>query len=164
MDGIPFARPWIGKEEEEAALRVLRSGWLTTGKEALAFEKEFSAFLNGGAAAEGPVRALAVNSATSGLHLALEALGIGPGDAVFLPSYTFTATAEVVRYLGAEAVFVDLAPDSYNIDGAGLELALSGGLARKTRPRAIIPVHFGGFPCDMEALNALAHRRGLAVV
>jgi dTDP-4-amino-4,6-dideoxygalactose transaminase len=160
---IPFARPFIGKEEEEAVLRVLRSGWLTTGGEALAFEKEFAAFLGGG------IHALTVNSATSGLHLALEALGIGPGDAVFLPSYTFTSTAEVVRYLGAEAVFVDIAPDSYNIDGPSLERALAAhsaaaNTAGALRPRAVMPVHIGGLPCDMEAIIAIARRHGLAVV
>ncbi|MDR2209994.1 MAG: DegT/DnrJ/EryC1/StrS aminotransferase family protein [Spirochaetaceae bacterium] len=165
METIPFARPWTGKEEEEAVLRVLRSGWLTTGREALAFEAEFSAFLMERAAPGEPeIQALAVNSATSGLHLALEALGIGPGDAVFLPSYTFTATAEVVRYLGAEAVFVDLEGDSYNIGPAGLEQALSRALGPGIRPRAVIPVHFGGLPCDMGAIKDLARRYGLAVV
>ncbi|MDR2663423.1 MAG: DegT/DnrJ/EryC1/StrS aminotransferase family protein [Treponema sp.] len=163
-DPIPFARPFIGKEEEEAALRVLRSGWLTTGREALAFEAEFAAFLSAGP--EPSLRCLAVNSATSGLHLALEALGVGPGDAVFLPSYTFTATAEVVRYLGAEAVFVDLAPDSYNINGAALEEALAGmrGSGKTLRPKAVIPVHIGGLPCDMEEICRIARRYNLAVV
>ncbi|MDR1596708.1 MAG: DegT/DnrJ/EryC1/StrS family aminotransferase, partial [Treponema sp.] len=121
---IPFARPFIGKEEEEAVLRVLRSGWLTTGQETLAFEREFSEFLqnptdpfqspgqpaseitlssinNHNIVSKSPekeaLRCLAVNSATSGLHLALEACGAGPGDTVLVPSYTFTSTAEVVR-------------------------------------------------------------------
>ncbi|MDR0599868.1 MAG: DegT/DnrJ/EryC1/StrS family aminotransferase [Treponema sp.] len=180
---IPFHRPFNGEAEEAAALRVLRSGWLTTGKEALAFEEEFAAFLEEPRNAAGPaekerppprnppaaLRCLAVNSATSGLHLALEALGVGPGDAVFLPAYTFTATAEVVRYLGAEAVFVDLAPDSFNIDGPALEGAITG-LAKRAgggpewRPRAVIPVHFGGLPLDMGAILAAARRHGLGVV
>jgi dTDP-4-amino-4,6-dideoxygalactose transaminase len=163
-DPIPFARPFTGKEEEEAVLRVLRSGWLTTGEEALAFEAEFAAFLSAGP--EPSLRCLAVNSATSGLHLALEALGVEPGDAVFLPSYTFTATAEVVRYLGAEVVFVDIAPDSYNINGAALEEALAGmrGSGKTLRPKAVIPVHIGGLPCDMEEICAIARRYDLAVV
>ncbi|MDR1058907.1 MAG: DegT/DnrJ/EryC1/StrS family aminotransferase, partial [Treponema sp.] len=95
MDSIPFARPFIGAEEEEAVLRVLRSGWLTTGKEALAFEKEFAEFLEPGPPEPGKegLRCLAVNSATSGLHLALAACGIGRGDLVLVPSYTFTSTA-----------------------------------------------------------------------
>ena len=171
---IPFAKPYIGPEEEAAVLRVLRSGWLTTGKEALAFEEEFRRFLTGDGPAEngaaGTPRTealfcLAVNSATSGLHLALEAAGIGPGHAVFLPSYTFTATAEVVRYLGAEAVFVDIAPDSYNMDPKALEVAVSATAdAGALKPRAVIPVHFGGLPCDMEAIGAVAQRHGMAVI
>jgi len=185
MEEIPFHRPFIGKEEEEAVLRVLRSGWLTTGKEALAFEEEFRDFLvkdnqpSGGTASgppDGSLFCLAVNSATSGLHLALEALGVGPGDAVFLPSYTFTATAEVVRYLGAEAVFVDIAPDSYNMDGKALEEAVlrlnhtgvaAGGIkdeVNSTGPKAVIAVHVGGLPCDMEAVNGIARKYGLSVV
>jgi dTDP-4-amino-4,6-dideoxygalactose transaminase len=191
MNEIPFARPFIGKEEEEAVLRVLRSGWLTTGKEALAFEKEFAAFLeqvpgrntvrdsvpSGPAGVEDAGRTglhcLAVNSATSGLHLALEALGIGPGDLVLLPSYTFTSTAEVVRYLGAESVFVDIIPGSYNIDPAALEDALVRLEAGKSVPgfkggknnvKAVIPVHFGGLPCDMAAITDIARRWGIVVV
>jgi dTDP-4-amino-4,6-dideoxygalactose transaminase len=168
---IPFAKPFIGPEEEAAVLRVLRSGWLTTGKEALAFEEEFRRFLQDGP--PGERFCLAVNSATSGLHLALEAARIGPRQAVFLPSYTFTSTAEVVRYLGAEAVFVDIAPDSYNMDPRALEAAVDAVAAGKTlggpgtgplRPRAVIPVHIGGFPCDMEGILAIARRRGLAVI
>ncbi|MDR1307789.1 MAG: DegT/DnrJ/EryC1/StrS aminotransferase family protein [Treponema sp.] len=163
-DPIPFARPFTGREEEEAVLRVLRSGWLTTGQEALALEAEFAAFLSAGPEPrDPPLRCLAVNSATSGLHLALEALGVGPGDAVFLPSYTFTSTAEVVRYLGAEAVFVDIAPDSYNISGAALEEALAGA-GKTPRPKAVVPVHIGGLPCDMEEICGIARRYGLAVV
>ncbi|MDR0447421.1 MAG: DegT/DnrJ/EryC1/StrS family aminotransferase [Treponema sp.] len=160
MDTIPFHHPFIGPEEEEAVIRVLRSGWLTTGKEALAFEEEFGNFLGQG------FFCLAVNSATSGLHLALEALRIGPGDAVFLPTYTFTATAEVVRYLGAEIVFVDIAPDSYNMDNLALERAIHGftGTNVKLKPKAIIVVHFGGLPCDMTAINRTAQNYDLAVV
>ena len=162
METIPFHRPFIGKEEEEAVLRVLRSGWLTTGKEALAFEEEFRGFLNAN------LFCLAVNSATSGLHLALEALGAGPQDAVLLPSYTFTATAEAARYLGAEAVFVDIEEDSYNIDPRALERTVEqldrskseGGL----KPRAIIAVHIGGLPCDMTAINGIAEKYKLAVL
>jgi dTDP-4-amino-4,6-dideoxygalactose transaminase len=171
---IPFARPFIGAEEEQAVLRVLRSGWLTTGAEALAFEKEFAAFLasSRGRETPHPLRALAVNSATSGLHLALEALGVGPGDVVLVPSYTFTSTAEVVRYLGADPVFIDIAPDSFNMDPAALEDLLrntGGGIAvngasRRAPAKAVIPVHYGGLPCDMETINGIARRHGLAVV
>lgn len=178
---IPFALPFTGQEEEAAALRALRSGWLTTGAEALAFEEEFSAFLQERAPGPPHLKALAVNSATSGLHLALEALGLGPGDIVLLPSYTFTATAEVARYLGAEAVFVDVKPGTFHLDPAALEATLdrierglppypprpgsaSPGFGPQGRPKALIPVHFGGLPCDMDALTAIAERRGLAIV
>jgi len=152
-DFLPFARPSIGIEEEEAVLRVLRSGWLTTGSEALAFEKEFAAFV-------GVPHALAVNSATSGLHLALEALGIGPGDVVVTSPYTFTSTAAVVRHLGAEVAFCDVAPGSYNIDPDALGTILS----TKKNCRAIVAVHIGGLPCDMRAIKALATRYGCALV
>ena len=100
-DFVPFARPCIGPEEESAVLEVLRSGWLTTGKVARAFEEEFAAFV-------GARRALAVNSATSGLMLALEAFGIGPGTKVATSPYTFASSAAVARHLGAEVAFCDI--------------------------------------------------------
>ncbi|GHV79132.1 hypothetical protein AGMMS49944_09230 [Spirochaetia bacterium] len=342
LDDIPFHRPFIGKEEEEAVLRVLRSGWLTTGQEALAFEKEFADFLqentldrinnhnimvvesaiteigNGAeeATAKGirpdlnryggdgdvtfiwgnekkglyhigyrrgaevtanviktvitgkivrtsevkktvtlsdngyeavlsldfqgntqtwlltgwkenapdvtgevctqsgttqirptfsrsdlgagtskilnelmqnvnnkpsgdPLFCLAVNSATSGLHLALEACGAGPGDTVLVPSLTFTSTAEVVRYLGAEVVFVDVALGSFQMDPAALERTLDrlsrglpayggsgckGGFGPKGTPRAVMPVHYGGLPGDMRAIMSIARRYGIKVI
>lgn len=152
-DFLPFARPSIGPEEEEAVLRIMRSGWLTTGSEALAFEKEFAEYV-------GVPFALAVNSATSGLHLALEAAGIGKGDVVITSPYTFTSTAAVVRHLGAELAFCDTAPGSYNIDPSQLRQLLE-----KTRNcRAIIPVHIGGLPCDMDTILALGKRYGCTVV
>jgi dTDP-4-amino-4,6-dideoxygalactose transaminase len=185
---IPFARPFVGKEEEEAVLRVLRSGWLTTGKEALAFEEEFSRFLAAGPAT-GPAAGtrgkapvcLAVNSATSGLHLALEACGVKAGDLVLLPSYTFTSTAEVVRYLGAQPVFIDVAPDSFHLDSEALERTLKRlsrglppyaprpgdtgeGFGPQGRPTAVMPVHYGGLPCDMAAILDIARRYGLKVI
>src|SRR5690348_5470307 len=100
--GVPCFRPVIGEEEIEAVISVLRSGWLTTGSRAREFEQKFAAFLGGG------VEAVAVNSATAGLHLAAEACGIGPGDEVIVPTLSFTATASVIRYLGAEVVLVDV--------------------------------------------------------
>ncbi|GHV92584.1 spore coat protein [Spirochaetia bacterium] len=195
---IPFARPFIGREEEEAVLRVLRSGWLTTGQETLALEKEFAAFLqNSGnlpqstqstqrkdkdssipssfasfesfavnsSSSSAPLPCLAVNSATSGLHLALEACGIGPGDLVLVPSCTFTSTAEVARYLGAEPVFVDVAPGSFLMDPGALERTLE----RLTRERpgkakAVMPVHYGGLPCDMKAIMEISRHYGLRVI
>jgi dTDP-4-amino-4,6-dideoxygalactose transaminase len=170
-DFIPFARPFTGREEEEAVLRVLRSGWLTTAEEALAFEREFAERL--GRAAGYPLGALAVNSATSGLHIALEACGLGPGDVALVPAYTFTATAEAAVYLGAELAFIDCAADSFLLDTESLERTASrlalGKTAYETggpagRPRAVVPVHFGGLCCDMDAVNKTARRYGMAVV
>jgi dTDP-4-amino-4,6-dideoxygalactose transaminase len=149
---IPCFRPAIGDEEIEAVTTILRSGWLTTGPKAREFEEHFAAFLGGG------VEAVAVSSATAGLHLAAEACGIGPGDEVIVPTLTFTATASVIRYLGGEVVLVDIEDSTRTIN---LEHA-----ARRLTPRcrAIMPVHFGGFPCDMEAVLAFARRHGLAVI
>lgn len=152
-DFIPFAKPSIGAEEEGAVLAVLRSGWLTTGKVARAFEEEFAAFV-------GVRHALAVNSATSGLHLALEAIGIGPGDLVATSPYTFTSTAAVARHLGAEIRFCDISTDDYNIDPS----ALSELLSREPRIKAVIPVHVGGYPCRMDELLAATGARGCAIV
>ncbi len=150
---IPFARPDTGEEEIEAVARVLRSGWLSTGPETRAFEQEFADFLGG----EG-LHAIAVNSATAALHLALEAIGIGPGDEVIAPTLTFTATVEVARYLGADAVLVDVDPVTLNMDPAKLEAAIT------PRTKAILPVHYSGLACDMEAIFAIAQRHNLQVI
>jgi dTDP-4-amino-4,6-dideoxygalactose transaminase len=155
---IPFARPDIGDAEIDAVARVLRSGWVTTGPETRAFEQELAAFLAGGAAGVGGLHSIAVNSATAGLHLALEAVGVGPGDEVIAPTLTFTATVEVVRYLGADVVLVDVDPVTLNIDPARIEAAIT------PRTKAILPVHYGGLACDMAAIHAIAARRGLHVV
>jgi len=158
MEKIPFAKPYIGKEEEEAVLAILRSGWLTTGKETLEFEKDFESFLKTGDESH---YCMAVNSATSGLHLALEAIGVGKGDLVIVPSFTFTATAEVVRYLDAEVVFVDISKNGYNMD----PLALDEALRRLDgKAKAVIPVHYGGLPCDMDAIIAIAEKHSIKVV
>ncbi|WPC06782.1 DegT/DnrJ/EryC1/StrS family aminotransferase [Pseudomonas benzenivorans] len=149
---LPFALPEIGEEEIQEVVASLRSGWVTTGPRTRQFEQDFAAFLGGG------VESIAVNSATAGLHLALEAIGIGPGDEVILPSYTFTATAEVVRYLGAIPVMVDVLDHTFNIDPLAVEAAIT------PRTRAIMPVHFAGLSCDMDALLAIARRHGLKVV
>ena len=146
--GIPCFRPAVGEEEIEAATAALRSGWLTTGPRAREFEEKFAAFMGAG------VQAIAVNSATAGLHLAAEACGIGPGDEVLVPTLTFTATASVIRYLGAEVVLVDVEPDTRCIDLDHAERCLT------PRCKAIIPVHFGGFPCDLPQVLAFARRHG----
>jgi dTDP-4-amino-4,6-dideoxygalactose transaminase len=149
---IPCFRPVIGQQEIQAVVAVMRSGWLTTGSKAQEFEAKFAQFLGGG------VETVAVSSATAGLHLAAEACGIGPGDEVIVPTLTFTATGSVIRYLGAEVVLVDVEEGSLTID---LEHA-----ARRLTPRckAIMPVHFGGFPCDMNKVLAFARQHGLKVI
>jgi dTDP-4-amino-4,6-dideoxygalactose transaminase len=154
---VPFSRPCIGREEEEAVLEVMRSGWLTTGAVTAKFEEEF-------ARAVGSKHALALNSATAGLHLALEALGVGPGSVVLTTPYTFASTAEVVRYLGADPVFVDIEEESLNIDPSKLEKALERMGKAGRRVAAILPVHVAGRPCDMEAIGHLSLRHGVPVV
>jgi len=149
---IPFALPDIGDEEIEEVVASLRSGWVTTGPKARLFEEDFSAWLGG------EVESVSVNSATAGLHLALEALGIGQGDEVITTTYTFTATAEVARYLGANLVFVDISPDTLCIDPVAVEKAIT------PRTKAIIPVHFAGRSADMPAILDIAARHGLKVV
>jgi len=148
-DTVPFARPSIGREEEEAVLKVLRSGWLTTGGEAAAFEKEFAGFI-------GSDRALAVNSATAGLHLAMEALHVREGDVVLTTPYTFTSTAEVIRYCGADPWFVDISPGKWNMDPNRTEDALKGLKKKGRRVRGILPVHIAGDPEFLKDLHDLA--------
>ena len=150
---LPFALPEIGDEEIAEVIDTLKSGWVTTGPKARRFEQDFAAFLD-----EPGIEAIAVNSATAGLHLALEALGIGPGDEVITTTHTFTATAEVVRYLGADVRLVDIDPATLNIDPAAIEAAIT------PRTKAIIPVHFAGLAVDMDAVLAIARRHGLKVV
>ena len=152
MNFLPFALPEIGEEEIAEVVSSLRSGWVTTGPKAKQFEQDFSEWLGGG------VESISVNSATAGLHLALEALGIGPGDEVITTTHTFTATAEVIRYLGADPVFVDVRPDTLCIDPDLIE----GAITNKTK--AIIPVHFAGLSADMPAILGIAKRHGLKVV
>lgn len=149
---VPFALPDIGEEEIEAAVEAMRSGWLTTGPRAAAFEREFAAFIGG------DVHPVAVNSATAGLHLALEAVGVGPGDEVIVPTWTFTATAEVVRYLGADPVIVDVDAVTLNIDFDAAADAVT------PRTRAIMPVHFAGLPVNRLALEKFAAEHDLMVV
>jgi dTDP-4-amino-4,6-dideoxygalactose transaminase len=150
---LPFALPDIGEDEIAEVVDTLRSGWITTGPKAKRFEDDFGAFLG----APG-LHCLAVNSATAGLHLALEALGIGPGDEVITTTHTFTATAEVVRYLGADVKLVDIDPRTLCIDVAAVEAAIT------PRTKAVMPVHYAGLSADMERLLALAKARGLKVV
>src|SRR4051794_22827266 len=150
---LPFALPDIGEEEIAEVVDALRSGWITTGPKARRFEQEFSAFLG-----DAGLHSLAVNSATAGLHLALEALGIGPGDEVITTTHTFTATAEVVRYLGADVKLVDIDPLTMCIDVDAVEAAIT------PRTKAVMPVHYAGLAADMGRLLPLARKHGLKVV
>jgi dTDP-4-amino-4,6-dideoxygalactose transaminase len=148
---LPFAAPLLGEEEINEVVHCLRSGWLTTGLKVKQFEREFAEFT-------GAKHALAVNSCTAALHLALEAAGVGPGDEVITTPMTFTATAAVIEHLGARPVFADCAPDTLNIDPAQIERRLS------PRTRAILPVHFAGQACDMDAIGAIARDRAVPVI
>ena len=149
---LPFSLPEIGNEEIEEVVDSLKSGWVTTGPKAKRFEEDFAAYLGSNA------QAIAVNSATSGLHLALEALGISVGDEVIVPSYTFTATAEVVRYLGATPIFVDSDPLTANISPAAIKSAIT------EKTKAIMVVHFSGLSCDMDEIITIAKEYKLKVV
>jgi len=148
---IPVARPWMGEPETEAAGRAIRSGWVTQGPEVEAFEREFAAYV-------GTRHACAVSSCTAALHLALLAVGVGPGDAVVTASHSFIATANAIRYCGAVPVFVDVEPGGFNMDPAAVEHAL------ERRTRAILCVHQLGMPCDLGAIVGVARRHGLPVV
>ena len=147
---IPFHRPSIGDEEVAEVTRTLYSGWLTTGPRAAQFEREFADYVRA-------PHAVAVNSATAGLHLALAALGIGPGDEVITSPMTFCATVQAILHVGATPVLADIAPNG-NIDPERIERRIT------SRTRAIIPVHLAGLPCDMRRIWALARERGLYVV
>lgn len=149
---LPFALPDIGEEEINEVVDSLRSGWLTTGPKTKAFEKEFSSFLGEG------LEAIAVNSATAGLHLALEAVGVAPGDEVITTPYTFTSTAEVIRYLGADPVFVDIDENTLNIDPEAITRAIT------PRTKAIMPVHIAGLPCNMDPIIQTAQQHGLKII
>ena len=149
---LPFSLPEIGEEEIAEVADSLRAGWLTTGPKTRRFEEDFANYIGSN------VEAVAVNSATAGLHLALEALRVGAGDEVITTPYTFTATAEVIRYLGANPVFVDVREDTLNLDAAAIEAAISG------RSKAIMPVHFAGLACDMKAILRVASNHGLKVI
>ncbi|GHA59084.1 spore coat protein [Amylibacter ulvae] len=149
---VPFFRPSITDDEIGEVVKCMKSGWLTTGPNAIEFEKEFEALYDDG------IHAIAVNSATAALHLGLEAMGISEGDEVIVPTLTFTATAEVVRYLGANPIFVDIDRETFGIDLDAIRAAIT------PKTKAIMPVHFAGRACDMTALRALADEHGLKIL
>ena len=150
-DFLPVARPWIDEREVEAVRRVLESGWLTQGPMVAAFEEEFAQFV-------GAPYACAVSSCTTALHLALRAVGVGPGDEVITVSHSFIATANSIRYCGAVPVFADIEPASFNMDPECLEPLIS------PRTKAILCVHQMGMPCALHRIIPLARAHGLAVV
>jgi perosamine synthetase len=151
MAKIPFARPWMDEREADAARRVILSGWVTQGPEVAAFEREF-------AEAVGAPYACAVSSCTTALHLALLAVGVGPGDDVVTPSHSFIATANSIRYCGARPVFVDVERDTFNLDPSRVDAAMT------PRTRALLLVHQVGMPCNLDALLAIAQKHHVPVI
>ncbi len=150
-DFIPFHRPSVDREEADEMLKVLASGWLTTGAVAQRFEREFAGYV-------GCKYALAVNSATAALQLALDAIGLRPGDEVLVPTYTFTASAEVVTYSAARPVLCDSIPGGFNIDPEDVKRKITA------KTRALMPVHIAGQACDLDALHRIAGEHGLHVI
>jgi len=148
---IPPAKPIIGDEERAAVDRVMRSGMVAQGPEVAAFEQEFSAHFVPGRPS------VAVNSGTAGLHLGLLAAGVGPGDEIIVPSFTFAATGNSVALTGATPVFVDIEPETFSLDPAAVAAAIT------PKTRGILPVHLYGHPARMRELEALATERGVAL-
>lgn len=142
----------FGIDEEQAVLEVLRSRWISSGEQTRLFEEEFGAWV-------GAPYTVAVTNCTAALHLACAALGLGPRDEVLVPSLTFVATANAVRYTGATAVFVDISSlDDWTLSPEGIRAAIT------SRTRAILPMHYAGFPCDMTVIGTIARERGLLVI
>ena len=157
---VPFHKAAITKAEEDAVLDVLRSGWLTTGKYALEFEKKFSAAVSKGDEGTGsaPVISLAVNSNTSGMILAMEACGVHAGTYVITTPYTFVSTAACARHLGADVLFADVEKNTYSIDPDNIEKILQASAAQGKTVKAIVPVHIAGNICNMERIVELAKK------
>ena len=148
---LPFHRPCIEDDEIAEVVETLKGGWITTGPRAKRFEKEFAEYI-------GAKHSVAVNSATAAMHLALDAIGLQPGDEVIVPAYTFTATAEVVMYFGATPVIVDVDPRTLNVDPGAVEAAVT------ERTRAIMPVDIAGIPCEYDPLRELADHQRLVLI
>jgi UDP-4-amino-4-deoxy-L-arabinose-oxoglutarate aminotransferase len=150
-DFLPFCRPTIGEEEIASVVDSLRSGWITSGPKVLAFEAAFRERL-------GVPQAVAVNSATAGLHVALAALSVGPGDEVITTSLTWPSTVNLIELLGARPVFADVLPGTLMIDPEDVQRRIT------ERTRAIVPVHYAGAPADLEALEAAIDERPIALI
>ncbi|MGD8813270.1 MAG: DegT/DnrJ/EryC1/StrS aminotransferase family protein [Anaerolineales bacterium] len=147
---LPFAQPWISEDAIDDVADSLRSGWITTGPKTQRFEKNFRDYLKAS-------HSIAVNSCTAGLHIALTALGVGPGDEVIVPTFTFCSTANVVVHLGARPVLVDVG-DDFNVTPEIIERAIT------SKTKALIPVHFAGQACDLDAIYDLAAKHTLPVI
>jgi dTDP-4-amino-4,6-dideoxygalactose transaminase len=148
---LPLALPWIGEREKQLVLETLSSGWVTTGPRTQELARRIAALA-------GTRHGLAVNSATGALHLALAALGVGPGDEVITSAYTFAACVNVIEHVGARPVLADIEPDTLCIDPRAVEAALT------PRAKVVMPVSYAGHPCDSDALRALARARGFRLV
>ncbi len=148
---IPFHKPYITEDEVSEVLDSLRSGWITMGPKTIEFEKSFGEYI-------GTRNAVSMNSCTACLHLALKMIDLKEGDEVIVPAVTFTATAEVISYFRAVPVLVDVDNETCNIDAAKIEEKIT------ERTKAIIPVHYGGQPCDMDEISVIAKRHNLAVI
>lgn len=148
---LPFGSPSFGDEEIAEVVDTLRSGWISTGPKTKQFEQEFAAYV-------GAKYAVGLNSCTAGLHLSLVVSGIGPGDEVIVPPLTFGATANVVEHVGAKPVFADIDPETLCIDPGQIERALT------PRTKAVIPVHYGGMPCDLDSIQSIASAHNLLVI
>ena len=157
-DFLPFSPPLIGEEEIAEVVDTLHSDWITTGPKVKRFEEEFAAFI-------GAPAALALNSCTAALHVALAALGIGPGDAVITTPMTFCSSIHVIEHVGATPILVDVEPDTLNIDPDKVEAAIKSEIRTpNSEIRAIMPVHLYGHPCDMDALIEIAREYDLAII
>lgn len=150
-DFLPFHRAFIEEEEIRAVLEVLQSGWLTTGPRVREFEEKFARYI-------GASQAVAFSSCTAALHLALEAIGVREGDEVILPTMTFASSGEVVLYFKAKPVLVDCQKGAFHVDPEQIARAIT------SRTRAILPVHYAGVPCDMDAILGIARRHGVKVI
>jgi dTDP-4-amino-4,6-dideoxygalactose transaminase len=154
---LEFAPPCLGDEEIAEVVATMRSGWLTTGPRAREFEERFAAFV-------GAPAALALNSCSAGLHAALFAAGVGPGDAVVTSTMTFAGAVHAIEHVGARPLFADVDYDTLNVSPRSVADVLARAKRDGTRVRALLPVHFAGHPCDVAALAELAAEHGLALV